>query len=107
MTVVLHVKTDSGVTDDFNNPIYIDSTIEVNDVLVGEPSSEDVSTSVALYGKKAVYILAIPKGDTNNWEDTEVEFFGQKFRTFGFVTESIEANVPLRWNKKVKVERYG
>ena len=36
-----------------------------------------------------------------------VEFFGQRFRTYGDVTEGIEAMIPLQWNKKVKVERYG
>ncbi len=35
-----------------------------------------------------------------------VEFFGRKFRTYGAVTEGIEALIPLSWNRKVKVERY-
>ena len=36
-----------------------------------------------------------------------LEFFGQKFRSYGAVTQGIEALIPLYWNKKVKVERYG
>ena len=36
-----------------------------------------------------------------------VEFFGQKWRTYGGVQQYIEELVPLDWNKKVKVERYG
>ena len=35
-----------------------------------------------------------------------VAFFGQKFRAYGSVTQGMEAMIPLRWNKKVKVERY-
>ena len=66
-----------------------------------------MSTAENLFGKKAVYTLAIPKGDTHKWEDSVVEFFGHKWKTFGFPIEGIESNIPLDWNKKVMVERYG
>lgn len=33
-------------------------------------------------------------------------FFGQTFRTCGGAVQGIEAMIPLRWNKKVQVERY-
>ena len=36
-----------------------------------------------------------------------VEFWGQKFRTYGDVVQGIENLIPLCWNKKVKVEKYG
>ena len=51
--------------------------------------------------------MAIPKGDAHDWEDTVVEFFGEKWRTFGFQVEGIEDMIPLYWNKTIKVERYG
>ena len=104
--VVLHVKTQTG-TDSLNNPIYSDNTVIVHDVLVGQPSTEDITSSISLYGKRVEFLLGIPKGDTHVWTDTEVEFFGKKFKTFGDVIEGIEANVPTRWHKKVWVERYG
>ena len=50
---------------------------------------------------------AFPKGDAHDWENATVEFFGKKFRTYGSVTHGIEDLIPLLWNKKVKVERYG
>ena len=103
--VILHVKTPAG-TDALNNPVFSDDTVVVANVLVGQPTTEDVTSSISLYGKKLEYILGIPKGDTHAWEDTEVEFFGKKFRTFGSVIEGIEANVPTPWHKKVRVERY-
>ena len=53
------------------------------------------------------YELCIPKGDAHSWDDVTVEFFGQKWRTYGGVQQYIEELVPLDWNKKVKVERYG
>jgi len=50
--------------------------------------------------------LAIPKGDTNIWEDQEVRFFGERFRVFGKPLQGIDDLIPLEWNKKVTVERY-
>ena len=57
-------------------------------------------------GRKAVYTLAIPKGDTHEWEDQKVIFFGKEWRVFGAELEGIEDLIPLDWNKKVYVERY-
>lgn len=92
--------------DPFGNPIYDDVEIEVDNVLVSPVSTEDIVHTLELTGKKAVYTLAIPKGDENDWEDAEVIFFGQRWRTFGFVTQGIEHLIPGDWNKKVMVERY-
>ena len=92
--------------DPFNKPIYDDVEIEVDNVLVSPTSTEDVVSTYDLTGKKAIYTLAIPKGDSNDWENAEVYFFGQRWRTFGFVTQGIDHLIPLDWNKKVMVERY-
>lgn len=78
----------------------------VENVLVGEPSAEDVVNEINLSGKRIAYVLAIPKGDTHIWENTEVEFWGMTFKTVGIPTQGIDDNIPLEWNKKVKVERY-
>lgn len=104
--VILIKKTQKG-TDGFGAPIYEDAQIEVDNVLVGEPSSEDITNEMSLYGKEIAYTLAIPKGDQHNWIDTEVIIFGNKYRTYGYPVEGIEENIPLQWHKKVKVERYG
>lgn len=93
-------------TDPFDAPIYEDMPINVDNVLVSPTSTEDIINQLELTGKKAVYTLAIPKGDTNKWEDQEVEFFGERWRVFGKVTQGIEHLIPLKWNKKVMVERY-
>ena len=93
--------------DAFNAPIYSTSEIEVENVLVSPASSDDITTSQDLCGKKAVYTLGIPKGDTHNWEDATVKFFGKEWKSFGIPLEGIEELIPLSWNKKVMVERYG
>lgn len=104
--IILHKRTQSG-TDEFGAPIYEDSPETVSNVLVGEPSADDIINEQQLYGRKLAYTLAIPKGDTHDWLNTKVEFFGETFTTYGDITQGIEAMIPLQWNKKVKVERYG
>lgn len=106
MTVSLLVKTETG-KDQFNAPVYSEAWEDVPGVLVGEPSTEDLVSDMQLYGKRLAYTLAIPKGDNHIWTDTKVKFWGQVFSTYGNVTQGIEANIPLKWNKKVKVEAYG
>lgn len=109
ITVQLVVKTANGA-DALNRTIYETEIVEVDDVLVGQPSQEEITTTLSLYGKQATYTLAIPKGDENTWVDTEVILpapFSGKFKTIGFPTAGIESNIPLRWNKKVLLEQYG
>jgi len=106
MPVTLYERTQTG-TDGFNRPIYSETPVVVENVLVGEPSTDDITNDLQVYGKRLAYTLAIPKGDTHVWHDVHVEFWGQKFRTYGAPTQGIEDNIPLDWNKKVKVERYG
>lgn len=105
-TVILYEKVQTGV-DEFNHPIYTETPITVDNVLIGEPSSDDIADSVNLYGKKIVYMLGIPKGDSHNWEDSAVEFFGGRYKTFGYTIQGIESNIPLSWHRKIRVERYG
>lgn len=109
ITITLIEKTKSG-TDALNRPIYVDTKTSVDNVLVGEPSTEDIANTMSVYGKLVKYTLAIPKGDTHSWVDTEIELpapFEGKYRTIGFPTAGIEDNIPLKWNKKVMIERYG
>lgn len=104
--VILMEKVQTG-SDPFGSPIYDFAEQTIDNVLVAPASTDDIVNSQDLYGKKAVYTLAIPKGDTHNWIDTKVKFFNQEWKTFGFPLEGIDENIPLDWNKKVMVERYG
>lgn len=105
VTITLYDKTQTGV-DGFGRPVYEDTAVTVDNVLIGEPTSEDVIDTLNLTGKHLAYTLAIPKGDTHTWTDRKVEFFGEVFRTIGEPTQGIDHLIPLSWNKKVKVERY-
>lgn len=106
--IILHEKRITG-KDAFNRPIEKDSDVTVENVLVAPigQSGEEILSELSMDGKKARYQLAIPKGDTHDWEDKTVTFFGETWRTVGYSTIGIEALIPLGWNRKVVVERYG
>ena len=106
ISVVLVDRVKTG-NDPFGSPIYEDKEIIIENVLVAPTSSDDVVNQLSLTGKKAVYTLAIPKNDTHDWADKEVIFFNERWRTFGIPLEGIEDLIPLDWNKKALVERYG
>ena len=106
ITILLYEKMQSGV-DGFNNPVYTETPVEVENVLVTPVNTTEIVDNIQLNGKRQEYELCIPKGDNHIWEDRTVEFFGQKWRTFGIPLEYIEENLPLSWNKKVKVKCYG
>ena len=98
-------KTVTGY-DWANQPIYTTEWVTVSNVLVGQPTAHEILELTDLYGKKAVYTLAIPKGDTHNWEDCRVSFFGEDYHVFGIPLKGIECDIPLDWNMKATVERY-
>lgn len=105
ITVTLISKKQVG-KDIFDDPIYEDVEIEVENVLVKPTTTEDVVNTKDLTGRTAIYTLAIPKGDANVWENQEVRFFGERWRVFGIPLQGIDELIPLDWNKKVMVERY-
>ena len=92
--------------DDFGDPIRQHISEDVDNVLVSPQSTDDVVSTADLEGRTEVYVLAIPKGDTHEWEGAVVEFFGKRWKVFAIPSVGIEDNIPLLWNKKVLVERY-
>lgn len=105
ITVQLAVRAQTG-TDAFRRPTYAETLVDVENVLVAPVSGEEVVQTLDLTGRRAVYRLAIPKGDAHDWENARVVFFGRSWRVIGKPTEGIEALIPLQWNKTVKVESY-
>lgn len=104
ITIYLYNETQTG-TDAFNRPVYETEVVAVDNVLIEPMTETEVLDTLNLTGRKAVYRLCLPKGDTHDWTDKTVEFYGEKWRTIGDTLEWIESMVPLAWNKKVRVER--
>ena len=106
ITVTLYDRTETS-TDALNHPIYTETVVLVDNVLVAPMSDEEVLQTYTLTGRKAVYQMGIPKGDTHDWSaGKKVSFFGENWRIIGLPQEGIEKLIPLSWNKKVRVERY-
>lgn len=105
ITVTLYEKKETG-KDAFEHPIYAETPVEVRNVLVAPAKTTEILDTLNLIGKKAVYNIAIPKGDTHEWKDNRVDFFGEKWRVIGLPQRGIEENIPLDWNEKWMVERY-
>lgn len=104
--VILYDKVQTG-TDALNTPVFQEIPVMVENVLVCPVSTDGIVSDNQPEGKRAVYELCIPKKNTNVWENRVVEFYGQKWRTFGIPLQWQESMVPGTWNRKVKVERYG
>ena len=106
ITVTLYEKTPSG-TDAFGKQLWTETPARVANVIVAPASSEAIINELNLSGKRIAYELYIPKGDTHTWNDCRVNFFGQDWHCYDFPEEWMNAMVPLGWNRRVKVERYG
>ena len=104
-TVILYEKTQVGMNA-LNTPVYTVTAVNVPNVLIGQPTTQEAIDVLNLYGRKIEYVLGIPKGDTHDWENQKVSFFGEEFRTFNIPTQGIDHLIPLDWNKNVMCERY-
>ena len=106
ITVTLYERTE-GQPDAFNRPTYTETAVQISNVLVSPAASggEENTDQLDLTGRRAVYTLAIPKGDTHEWENCRVDFFGESWKVIGIPTQGIDDLIPLSWNKKVQVER--
>lgn len=109
-TVILYEETQTG-TLPTGEPIMKITPVTVENVLIGEPTTDEITTSVDLYGKVIRYMLGIPKGDTHDWTNKRVDWTDAngktyKLQTFGFEIMGIEANIPLAWHKKVRCASY-
>lgn len=106
ITVTLYDRTQTG-TDALNHPIYTETAVSVDNVLVAPSSAVEVLDPTSLDGRRGEYVMAIPKGDTHEWiSGKKVSFFGKDWRIIEMPEEGIEWLIPLAWNKKVRVERY-
>lgn len=112
ITVTLYEPTQTG-TDPFGAPIETETATTVDNVLVGQPESEEITSAISLYGKRIKYTLGIPKGDTHNWENKKISWtdaYGtvHTCMTFGAPMTGIEENIhsSIPWHKKVYCESY-
>ena len=112
LTVTLYETTPTSTVDAFGVPVITETPVTIDNVLVGEPTTEDYQNALAMYQKVIRYILGIPKGDTHDWMDKKVSWtdaYGitHVCKTFGYPITGVEANIPGPWHMKVRCEDYG
>lgn len=106
MTITLYDRVETG-KDALNHPIYAETPVAVENVLIAPSSVVEVLDPNNLNGRRGDYVMAIPKGDTHDWvSGKKVSFLGKDWRIIEMPEEGIEWLIPLAWNKKVRVERY-
>ena len=106
MTITLYDRVETG-KDALNHPIYTETPVAVDNVLIAPSSVVEVLDPNNLNGRRGDYVMAIPKGDTHDWASgKKVSFLGKDWRIIEMPEEGIEWLIPLAWNKKVRVERY-
>ena len=103
ITITLMQKTQTG-TDPIGNPVNSETAEQVDNVLIGSPTTQEILDTNQLYGRTLSYVLGIPRGDNHNWVNQKVVFFGKTFHTIGEPIQGIVAVIPLKWDKKVMVE---
>lgn len=105
ITVLLGVKTATG-TDPFGKEQFTENFIPVKNVLVAPQATNEQAGSdpAELSGRRAVYQIAIPKGDSHTWLNCRVKFFGRTWQVIGDVRKGIDDLIPLKWNAIYQVE---
>lgn len=105
--VTLYETTATG-TNALNETVYATQATTVYNVVVAPASEQEILDTLNITGRKAVYTLHIPKGDTHDWCNARVDFVlngvTRRCRTIGEPIEYIDDMVPLSWNKKVRCE---
>lgn len=106
VTVTLLEKRETGEVDAFNRPIYEETAVDVDNVLIAPAGSGGVEivAPLNLDGRKAVYQIAIPKTDTHEWAGQRVRFWGKTWEVIGTPTRGIDGLIPGPWNMIVQVE---
>lgn len=104
-TIILYETEEAG-EDDFGQPIMVENPVEVANVIIEPASNDAIVSELEVNGKHIAYVLHIPKNDNHDWQDKTVEFYDEKWKTYGDIQIYDVDMTPLSWNKKVKVERY-
>ena len=102
ITVQLFNETETG-KNSFGEPIVEEQAVDVENVLVSPASAQEILDADNLYGRKAEYTLAIPKGDQHDWQNKHIRFYDKDWQSFGIPTKGIDELVPTAWNMKVMV----
>lgn len=105
MTLIFTKRVATGAKDSFNNPVYSETTVTVNDCLVAPPQEPiDRVESAALDRDSTVVRVHLPKADESDVSDSTFVYDGQQFRMIGKPVKFMNENTPTRWNRYLRAE---
>jgi hypothetical protein len=98
-------KVATGLKDSLNNPTFTIGAFIINDCLIA-PVIEPVDRieTAALDRNQAIVRIHLPKNDTADVSDSEVEYGGQTWRVIGKPVQFMNENTPTQWNRYVRAE---
>lgn len=107
VTVTLYERAPTAVLDAFGVPVSNETAVTVDNVLIAPLSEEELrgQTPNDESGYRVMCQLAIPKGDTHNWENCRVTALGHDWRIIGTAKEGVEALIPGAWHKIFRAVR--
>lgn len=108
MTITFTKKDYSGTNkDSFGNIIPTDTTIVVDDCLVG-PITEPISQreEQAMSQGKIQVRVHLPKTCTDDVSDSSFEYDGKTFTLDSDSVVFMEENCPTRWNRYFRAEAH-
>ena len=105
MTLIFEKKVATGEKDAFNNPLFSETSITVNDCLVAPPQEPfDRVESAALDRNSTLVRVHLPKADERDVSDSTFIYDGQEFRVIGKPVKFMNENTPTRWNRYLRAE---
>lgn len=106
-TIVLQFtkKVPTGAKDGLNNPIYSETTFDIDGCLIA-PITEplDRVESAALDRDVAIVRIHLPKSNTADVSNCTTEYGGQIWRIVGKPVQFMDENTPTIWNRYVRAE---
>lgn len=104
-TTLTFTKQVADGTDDFNNPTYTTSEVEVEDCLIA-PITEPASAreQQAMEQSKDQVRIHLPKDSSADVSDSTVEWEGKTFKIDSDSVKFMTDNTPTRWDRYFRAE---
>lgn len=105
MTLSFTKRVATGAKDSFNNPVYSEEILTIDDCLVAPPTEPyDRVESAALDRDVTLVRVHLPKLDTRDVSDSHFTYDGERFRVIGKPVKFMNENTPTRWNRYMRAE---
>ncbi len=92
-------------TDKFNNPIWTDTTVTVDDCLVAPITQPDNAREQQAMEQQRIQVrVHLPKADDSDIADSTFTYSGVEFKVDADPVVFMSENTPTRWNRFFRAE---